>query len=184
MAEDTSVIFHSPSKPPSWHPVNSKFTKETIELICLKLAQGESLREITKSASMPNRSTILGWLFREGKEYDMFRNLYKIARAAQAESMFEEMLEIADDAQHFDGKDHAKVNAARLRVDTRKWALSKMKPGTYGDKVYTAPASATQVNVMVNAPKSESIKEWMEAQKAQGREVTVDAEAVEAREES
>jgi cytochrome c5 len=118
----------------------------------------------------------MGWLYKSGEEYDEWRKKYKLARAAQAETMFEDMLEIADESATFGGKDHAKVNAAKLRVDTRKWALAKMKPDRYGDKVYETAGNATQVNVMVNAPKSESIEEWVRAQKMDGRTVTVDAD--------
>jgi hypothetical protein len=56
--------------------------------------------------------------------------------------MAEEILEIADesgfDAKIIDGKivvDHDAINRARLRVDTRKWLMSKMTPMKYGDVI-------------------------------------------------
>jgi hypothetical protein len=43
--------------------------------------------------------------------------------------MADELVDIADD-----GGDEG-VQRSRLRIDTRKWVLSKMKPKRYGDKV-------------------------------------------------
>ena len=60
--------------------------------------------------------------------------------------MFEEMFDIADDSsndymakQYGDGVEVQVLNSeniqrSRLRIDTRKWALSKMNPKKYGDK--------------------------------------------------
>ncbi|MCB9902399.1 MAG: hypothetical protein H6826_13735 [Planctomycetes bacterium] len=73
-----------------------------------------------------------------------FRELYEIARAQQAEVYFDEMIEIADDARNdwmeANGADDAgwrankeNVQRSRLRIDTRKWMLSKMLPKKYGD---------------------------------------------------
>ncbi len=61
----------------------------------------------------------------------------------QADALFDEALEIADDASgdwtvDKDGKkgvDHENIQRSRLRVDTRKWAAGKMAPKKYGDKL-------------------------------------------------
>jgi hypothetical protein len=61
----------------------------------------------------------------------------------QADALFDEALEIADDASgdwtaDKDGKktlDHEHVQLSRLRVDTRKWAAGKLAPKRYGDKM-------------------------------------------------
>ncbi len=61
----------------------------------------------------------------------------------QADALFDEALEIADDASGDwtkDAKgnkvlDHEHVQRSRLRVDTRKWAAGKMAPKRYGDKL-------------------------------------------------
>ena len=52
---------------------------------------------------------------------------YARAKSAALEAMANDILEISDG----DG-DH---NRARLRVDTRKWLLSKLAPKKYGDKL-------------------------------------------------
>lgn len=55
----------------------------------------------------------------------------------QMEAMAEEILELADQA------DAETYNAQRLKVDTRKWLMSKLAPKKYGDK-------PPDVNVGVN----------------------------------
>ena len=56
---------------------------------------------------------------------------YACARADLIERMADDILEIADHPP----ADAVEGAAARLRVDTRKWLLSKIAPKRYGDKV-------------------------------------------------
>ena len=79
--------------------------------------------------------------------------LYEVAQTAyrRAEEVFEEILDIADDGTNDwmerNGKDGETgdtvlngehVQRSRLRIDARKWALSKMIPKKYGDKIDTS----------------------------------------------
>ena len=56
---------------------------------------------------------------------------YARARTDLIERMSDDILEIADHPP----ADAVEGAAARLRVDTRKWLLSKIAPKRYGDKV-------------------------------------------------
>ncbi len=121
----------------------SDFTEETANLICEQIALGLSLREICQSDEMPDKSTVFRWLTAN----ETFRDQYARAREAQMEHWAEEVLEIADDGsndwmerQRQDGStetvlDHEHVQRSRLRVDSRKWLMSKLAPKKYGDKV-------------------------------------------------
>ncbi len=90
---------------------------------------------------MPAISTVMGWLF-DGNHAE-FSEQYAHAREMQADALFDEALEIADDAagdwtEDGNGKralDHEHVQRSRLRVDTRKWAAGKLAPKRYGDKI-------------------------------------------------
>ena len=73
---------------------------------------------------MPSTVTVYAWL-RIHKE---FLNNYTRARHDQADHQFDEMIEIADECEN----DHAAIQKARLRIDTRKWAASKLLPKKYG----------------------------------------------------
>lgn len=120
------------------------YTDKLGEKICSRIASGESIRKIVKDDDMPASSTIFRWLLDE--EYKSFWEQYEKARNIQAELMFEEILDIADDGsndwmerEYKDGgtfitQNPEVVGRSRLRVDTRKWYLSKVLPKKFGDK--------------------------------------------------
>lgn len=72
-----------------------------------------------------------------------FFSQYAQAREIGYHVMADELLEIADDGINDrivdeDGNertDHDVIARSRLRVDTRKWLLSKALPKIYGDKI-------------------------------------------------
>ncbi len=113
----------------------SIFTQAIADKICERLALGESLRKICLDADMPGRST----LFRRLRDNEEFRNQYARAREDQADAIFDECLDIADDGTNdFMGKGDTyngdAIQRSRLQVDTRKWMAGKMRPKKYGDK--------------------------------------------------
>lgn len=104
----------------------SDYLVEVADDICSLLASGESLNSICKKTGFPNRSTVYRWL----REHDEFRNNYARATEDRADSIFEEMLDIADGAE----EETASIAKARLKIDTRKWILGKMNPKKFSDK--------------------------------------------------
>lgn len=120
------------------------FTQELADAICARIADGGSLRAICESEGMPSRRTVFRWLADTGME--QFRRQYAYAREVQAEGVFEEILEIADDGSNdymtitkgdetYNVEDREVTGRSKLRVDTRRWALSKMLPKKYGEKL-------------------------------------------------
>jgi hypothetical protein len=112
--------------------------------ICEMLVEGKSLRQICEEPGMPNKATVLRWLADEKKSD--FRDQYARAREMQAEAMAEEIIEIADDGRNDwmevlskDGENVGwrvngeAVQRSRLRVDARKWLMSKLLPKKYGE---------------------------------------------------
>ena len=112
------------------------YTKELGEKICSQIAVGKSVRKMCKSPKMPSASTIFYWLIDEEKKE--FLEQYKKARNVEAELMFEELREIADNQE-------GDVMRDRLRVDTRKWYLSKVLPKKFGEKVGLEHSGSIQV---------------------------------------
>jgi hypothetical protein len=125
------------------------FTQEIADRICERLSLGESLRSICRDAGMPNASTVLRWA-----EAEPFAQQYAQARARGYALLGDEIIDISDeevtmvrrdkhaakDDENPDAMvevvfDAAAVARNRLRVDARKWMLSKMLPKVYGDKV-------------------------------------------------
>ena len=104
----------------------SKYTVELATAICERIAKGESLRKICRDDDMPDRNTVHEWLLDETK--DEFYRQYEKAVNTRTENMFDELEDIADNTE-------GDVQRDRLRVDTRKWYLSKVMPKKYGDKL-------------------------------------------------
>jgi hypothetical protein len=91
---------------------------------------------------MPAASTVCRWL----AQNEEFRKQYAHARELQADALFDESLDIADDdngdlvaEKEKDGTivrgNSVAVQRARLRIDTRKWMAGKLRPKVYGDKL-------------------------------------------------
>ena len=115
------------------------YTPELANEICKRLALGLSLRKICQDEKMPHRDTVMDWIFTKPG----FSDQYAIARERQTENMLEEIIEIADDGSNDTYEDEEGrvrvdtdvIQRSRLRVDTRKWAMSKLAPKRYGDKL-------------------------------------------------
>jgi hypothetical protein len=116
------------------------YTRDTADAICARLAAGESLRAICATKGMPPRSTVRGWAV---DDVDGFAARYARARELGFEEIAEQTIEIADDITRdtIEGPDGRRlpdsewISRSRLRVDARKWLLSKMLPKVYGDRV-------------------------------------------------
>ena len=76
---------------------------------------------------MPNKATVFRWL----AQHEEFRDQYAKATETRADAIFEEMFDIADNV----AEEAAAVGKARVRIGTREWALARMNPKKYGDKV-------------------------------------------------
>lgn len=126
----------------------SEFTQETADRICDLISEGKSLRKICEADDLPDKSTVFRWLGQNTK----FRDQYARARESQADFMAEDILDIADDGTNdygFKEGDTAEgasanpvflaehVQRSKLRVDARKWLMSKLAPKKYGEKMET-----------------------------------------------
>jgi hypothetical protein len=118
--------------------------KEKIPAILARIAGGESVRAICRDEGMPCMSAWFVWLAAD----DDLQKAYAAAMEQRADHHFEEMFEIASDASRdfieikdADGKVVERIanpngiRRAVLEVDVRKWALARMNPKKYGDKV-------------------------------------------------
>ena len=118
----------------------SKYSQELIDTICERISDGEGLRSICRDKAMPSRQTVCTWL----RTKPDFLDRYAQARELQADALFDEILEIADDGRNdwMEANDEdgtAKLNGehiarSRLRVDARKWMAGKLRPKKYGDR--------------------------------------------------
>lgn len=125
--------------------------EEIMDYVCDALVtSSRGLGSIIKSGeekfkTFPTYSTIMKWL----SEEEGLSDRYARAKEAQADFMADEMLDIADDGRNDWMKRHQAngesvevvnsevIQRSKIRIDTRKWLASKLKPKKYADKVQT-----------------------------------------------
>ena len=107
-------------------------------VICIRLANGEALKQITTEVDMPAQSTVYSWLLK----FPEFTEMYARAREEQADSNADEVIAISDEEPRYitdsTGKsyvDSGWVAHQRNRMEARKWTAMKLKPRKYGDRV-------------------------------------------------
>jgi hypothetical protein len=116
------------------------YSEAVAEMICARLAEGQGLRGACAGQDMPSPATVMGWII---DNYQGFGERYARAKEIAVAILSEELVEISDDGAKdvkvdADGResiDHDAINRARLRVDTRKWLLSKLIPKKYGERL-------------------------------------------------
>lgn len=117
------------------------FTQEAADEICEQIATTtRSLRTICEDEFLPSVGTVLKWL----RTNETFLAQYTRAKQEQADMMAEEMLDIADDGSNdfmtivkgdssYEIENKEWTSRSKLRIETRKWLASKLKPKKYGD---------------------------------------------------
>jgi hypothetical protein len=121
-----------------------EYSTEIVDRICERIADGESLRSICADDDMPSTTAVMKWLANDAA----FVAQYARAREMQADVMFDEILDIADDGRNdwmerrdeeggnLGWKENGEaLNRSRIRIDARKWMAGKLRPKKYGDKL-------------------------------------------------
>lgn len=140
----------------------SLYSKEICDKICLLISSSDKgLHRICKeNKDLPEYATIFGWLCDKDKKE--FLDNYARAREEQSEFLAEQIIEISDDStgdkkiiykgdEAIEVEDTEFTSRSKLRVESRKWIASKLKPKKYGDKIdVTGAISQTITNVTPN----------------------------------
>ena len=117
----------------------SPYSPEVIDEFLARLVEGGSIGSVCRDPEMPSTQAVAYWL----QHNPAFREKYEAARVVQADILFDNLLDIADDSAedwttNEDGERRLNGEAvarSRLRIDARKWILSKLIPKKYGDKI-------------------------------------------------
>ena len=111
-------------------------TPDVTDAICRELAEGRSLRSICGDPGMPSHASVTTWLSDPTKSGFLAR--YQRARADQADTLAEQILDLADERPPVDDAgrvDPGWVAAQRMRVEARKWYAGKVRPKAWGDRI-------------------------------------------------
>ena len=136
------------------------YTAALGERICALLRDGLTLNQVCKLEGMPREASVREWA--ANPDHPITSN-YARSREIGYQKMADELIEISDDATNDwiertrdDGStvevvNHEHIQRSRLRVDTRKWLLSKALPKMYGDKVAVTGAEGGPVQIVVQS---------------------------------
>ena len=117
-------------------PSARKYDREEITaLVCSEIANGKSLRSILEGDdNLPSVPTFLDWVLASPE----LAEHYAHARQLSYQLLADDLVSISD--ENYTTVDGARerlsseaIQRNRLRVDSRKWMLSKMLPRIYGD---------------------------------------------------
>jgi len=127
---ETAKLFHRTKVYATCGPDSQK-AHDTVQEICLRLANGEALTKICKDKHLPTHQCIHNWMI---LNKDIFA-LIQAARATQASYLAEETLEIADDQG-------IEPSHKKIMLSARHWYTSKLAPRIYGDATLLKHADA------------------------------------------
>lgn len=135
------------------------FTPDLGALICSLIAEGQSVRKVCLLPDMPHLSTVMLWVLKgdSGDElYKTFSDQYARAIDIRADYWAEQIVDISDDNSEDelfteDGKrvqNGEFIQRSKLKIETRKWLMGKLKRKKYGESVVT---ESTNTNLNLNA---------------------------------
>ncbi len=120
------------------------YSRDLADRILDLMADGYTLNEICRLDGMPSAKAVRNWAI---DDVDGFGPRYARARAALVDHWADEIVTISDDGSNdyverhnkdgstYTAIDHDHIARSRLRVDSRKWLLSKLRPEQYGDQL-------------------------------------------------
>ena len=108
------------------------------EYVCQEIEKGRALRKVLKDENMPSTSTFYQWLDND----EVKAKQYARATEVRADIIFDDILAIADENTNdtsinengIEVVNNDVIQRSRLRIDARKWVLSKLNPKKFGDK--------------------------------------------------
>lgn len=133
----------------------SEFDQEIADRLCEWLAEGKSLNKFCAIEGNPAQTTIRRW--RESNPE--FRSQYAQARIDQYYVYADQIIDISD-------KEDGDVMRDRLRVDSRKWLLSKRIPHEFGDRVSEASQKPEPKKLIFNRGETRKSKRAVKAKAA------------------
>ena len=127
-----------------------KFNLDTALVICQKIREGATLKQIGDDPDLPSL-TVLHYWRRTNASFD---EEIKLARKERAEYYHDRVLEIADDVV-----DRDEVSVAKFKADQYRWAAEKGDPSSYGNKVeHTGSNTAPSIVIVTGIKRDQDIE--------------------------
>lgn len=165
LAENPDILerYHEIANEKPWQQKLSPqvpYNEELGNFICEQVSTGKSLRTVCEQDGMPSMNGVMQWCIIN----PAFAGQYATACINKAMVWADEIMDIADDSRNdyveeIDEDGHLKtvfdaehMKRTQLRVDTRKWYLSKIMPKQFGDATLLKLADADGRRLPSQAP--------------------------------
>ena len=122
---------------------STKLTKELTKEICTHITEKKTLIQIYHNENIPTTWTIKKWV----TKHEEFDTMYAKTREIQINTFTNQIIEIAEDGSNdwieketkknrlIETLDHEHFERSKLRIDTRKFLMSKITRHKYGEKI-------------------------------------------------
>jgi len=133
---------------------SDKEIEEIFNHVCKEIEKGRALRNVLKDDNMPSTSTFYEWLDNNEEKAKQ----YARATTVRADLIFDDILSIADENTNdtyvnengVEVVNNDVIQRSRLRIDARKWVLSKLNPKKFGDKIdHTTDGEKINTNISI-----------------------------------
>ena len=116
--------------------------------ICDLVASGLSLRKAIKEANTISRKVFNDWIEADPNKSDQYARAVEERTELKFDSIEQDYMEQPAINPTTGSIDNAWVALQRLKIDAKKWELSKMLPKKYGDKLDLNNNISGSVNVI------------------------------------
>lgn len=130
----------------------SSYTEEEGDAICAWVAAGGSLNAYSRRTGR-KLETLYRWMRQDAG----FQARYARACEDRADTLVDDMLEIADDAAGENCSIEG-VAAAKLRIEARKWIATKLRPSKWGDKQIIEQTGSVSIRIGIPAKPAQAVQ--------------------------
>jgi hypothetical protein len=123
---------------------SQKSIDNNFDLILQRIENGESLRRILKDIGIGN-ATFYKWIDSDSEKQKQYARALEERADLKFESIEQDYMENPQRDPETGRIDPAWVNLQRLKIDSKKWELSKLMPKKYGDKQETTHIFETPI---------------------------------------
>lgn len=120
------------------HAPHVEFSQEIFDLICERVADGKSVREVCSGEGMPDRTTFNRWR----KLTPELEKQYALCRIDREDAIFDDIQWIADHEPD--------PKKAKVMIDAREWKLARMNGKKYGNSMTHKGDPSAPVALVLN----------------------------------
>ncbi len=108
--------------------------KKILNNIFTEIQNGRAVRNVLKDEGMPDVTTFYRWIEEDEQKAKQYARAMEFRAEIKFESIEADYLEEPQRDAETGRIDSAWVQLQRLKIDAKKWELSKLNPKKYGDK--------------------------------------------------